>query len=110
MLTSLRSVGNAAAGVVGAVVLTAATLFGGTPIAQAAPPPSPGTTFEMAGPHGAPDLPLRPGGDGGGGHGGGWGHGGGHGGWGHGGWGHGGWGHGGWGHGGWGDGAWGHGG
>ena len=83
MLTSLSSVRNAALGAVGAGVVTGAMLFGGTPVAQAAPPPAPGTTFDMAGPHGAPDLPLRPGGGGGGGGGGhgggGWG-GGGHGG------------------------------
>src|SRR6516162_3011301 len=121
MLTSLSSVRSAAIGAVGAGALTGAMLFGGTPIAQAAPAPTPGTTFDMAGPHGAPDVPLRPGGGGGGhgggGHGGGgWGgHGGG--GWGgHGGdWGRGGWGgggdwddQGGWGgHPGWGNGGWG---
>src|ERR1700752_1902833 len=76
MLTSLHSVGKAAVGAVGAGVLSGAMLFGGTPVAQAAPAPGPGTTFEMTGPHGAPDLPLRPGGGGGGGRGGG-GHGGG---------------------------------
>jgi len=74
-------------------------LFGGVPVAQAAPPPAAGTSIAMAGPHGgAPGVPLR------GGHG--WGGGGGRGGdWGHGGdWGRGGdWGHGGdWGRGGWG--------
>jgi hypothetical protein len=81
MLTSLHSVGKAAVSAVGAGMVTGAMLFGGTPIAQAAPPPAPGTTFDTVGPYGAPDFPLRPGG-GGGGHGGG-GHGGG--GWGHGG-------------------------
>ena len=109
-MISLRSVRHAAAGAVGAGALAGAMLFGGTPIAQAAPPPAPGTSFEMAGgPHG-PGLPLSPGGGhggggpgGGGGHGGGWGgHGGGWdrgGGWG----GHSGWGgHPGWGNGGWG--------
>jgi hypothetical protein len=118
MLTSLRSVRNAAVGATGAGVLTGAMLFGGTPIAQAAPPPAPSTTFEMAGPHGGPGIPLGPGGGGGGGHGGGGGgHGGGGGGHGGGGWGghgggwggHGGdWGRGGWGgHGGdWGRGGW----
>src|SRR6516165_8785239 len=104
MLTSLSSVRSAAIGAVGAGALTGAMLFGGTPIAQAAPAPTPGTTFDMAGPHGAPDVPLRPGG--GGGHGGGGHGGGGWGGHGGGGWGgHGGdWGgHGGdWGRGGWG--------
>jgi hypothetical protein len=122
MLTSLLSARTAAASAVGAGVLTGAMLFGGAPIAQAAPPPAPATTFAMSGPHGAP-IPTRPGG-GGFGHGGGWGHGGGFGhgggwghggfgrggGWGHGGFGRGGWGHGGWGHGGWGHGGWGHGG
>jgi hypothetical protein len=126
MLTSLHSVGKAAVGAVGAGMVTGAMLFGGTPIAQAAPPPAPGTTFDTAGPHGAPDFPLRPGGGGGGGGHGGGGHGGwgggghgGPGGWGghggnwggHGGdWGgHGGnWGRGGdWGRGGWGRGGWG---
>ena len=129
MLNSLHSVRKAAVGAVGAGMVAGAMLFGGTPVAQAAPPPAPGTTFAMSGPHGAPDLPLRPGGGGGGhgggghggggwgghggggwgGHGGGWGgHGGGWGG--HGGdWGHGGWGgRGGWGgHPGWGNGGWG---
>ncbi|MCV7163750.1 hypothetical protein H7I75_05085 [Mycobacterium stomatepiae] len=84
-------------------------LFGGIPAAQAAPPPAPATTFEIAGPHGGAPLspgilPERPGG----GHG--WGPGGGHGGWGHGGgWGRDGWGRGwghGWGHPGWGWGNW----
>src|ERR1700756_5480079 len=92
MLTSLHSVRKAAVGAVGAGMVTGAMLLGGTPIAQAAPPPAPGTSFEMAGPHGGPGVPLRGGG------GGGWG-GGGHGGGGHGGGGHGGaWGgRGGWG-------------
>jgi hypothetical protein len=122
MLNSLHSVRKASVGAVGAGMVAGAMLFGGTPAAHAAPPPAPGTTFAMSGPHGAPDLPLRPGGGGGGhgggGHGGGWGgHGGG--GWGGhgGGWGGhgGGWGGhgGGWGgHGGWGGrgGDWGHGG
>jgi hypothetical protein len=99
MTISLRSVRNAAAGAVGAGALTGAMLFGGVPVAQAAPPPAAGTSIAMAGPHGgAPGVPLR------GGHG--WGGGGGRGGdWGHGGdWGRGGdWGHGGdWGRGGWG--------
>jgi hypothetical protein len=118
MLTSLHSVRKAAVGAVGAGMVTGALLFGGIPIAQAAPPLAPGTSFEMAGPHGAPGVPLKGGGGGpgGGGHGGGWGGpgGGGHGGaWG-GGWGgrggdwggRGGWdgrgGHPGWGNGGWG--------
>ena len=65
MLTSLRS-RNAAVGAASAGVLTGAMLFGGTPVAQAAPPSAPGTTFEMTGPHGAPDFPLGPGGGGGG--------------------------------------------
>jgi hypothetical protein len=99
MTISLRSVRNVAAGAVGAGALAGAMLFGGVPVAQAAPPPAAGTSIAMAGPHGgAPGVPLR------GGHG--WGGGGGRGGdWGHGGdWGRGGdWGHGGdWGRGGWG--------
>ena len=85
MTISLRSVRNVAAGAVGAGALAGAMLFGGAPVAQAAPPPAAGTSIAMAGPHGAPGVPLR----------------GGHGGWGHG--GDGGWGHGGdWGRGGWG--------
>jgi hypothetical protein len=94
MSISLTSAGRRAAGAVGASAVAGAMLFGATSIAQAAPPPGPGSSFQMSGPH---DVPLRPGG-GGGGHGGG---GGGHnGGWG----GHGGnWGgHPGWGNGGWG--------
>lgn len=114
MSISLTSAGRRAAGALGASAVAGAMLFGGTPIAQAAPP-GPGTSFEMSGPHGAPGFPLRPGGGGGGGggHGGGWGgHGGGPGAWGgRGGWGgHGGWGGrgGGWGgHPGWGNGGWG---
>ena len=132
MAISLSSARRRAAGAVGASAVAGAMLFGVTPIAQAAPPPAPGTSFEMSGPHGAPGFPLRPGGGGGGGgggrgggwggrgggwggrgggwggRGGGWGgHGGGWGG--HGGWGgRGGWGHGGWGgHPGWGNGGWG---
>jgi hypothetical protein len=113
-MNSLRSIRGAAAGAVGAGAVAGAMLFGGMPVAQAAPPaPAPATSFETVGPHGGAPLgpgllPDRPGGHGwGGGHGG-WGHGGfGRGGWGHGGWGHGGgWGRG-WGHGGWGHG-WGH--
>jgi hypothetical protein len=91
MAISVLSVRKAAAGAVGAGALAVAMLFGGAPVAQAAPPPAPGTSIAMAGPHGAPGVPFR------GGHG-----------WGHGGWGHGGWGHGGWGRGGdWDDGGWG---
>src|ERR1700722_8561236 len=63
MSISLSSAGRRAAGALGASVVAGAMLFGGTPIAQAAPP-GPGTSFEMSGPHG---------GGGGGGHGGGWG-------------------------------------
>lgn len=102
MLTSLLSARNAAVGAVGAGLVTGAMLFGGAPIAQAAPPPTPATSFAVAGPHGPDMIPTRGGWGGGhgfGGHGGGWGRGGG---WGHRGWGHGGWGRGGWGHGGWG--------
>jgi hypothetical protein len=114
MSISLTSAGRRAAGALGASAVAGAMLFGGTPIAQAAPA-APGTTFDMSGPHGAPGFPLRPGGGGGGGgggHGGGWdGHGGGPGAWGgHSGWGGGG-GRGGWGrwggHPGWGNGGWG---
>ena len=105
MSIALSSARRAAASAVGATAVAGAMLFGGTPIAQAAPP-GPGTSFEMSGPHGAPGFPLRPGGGGHGGgggwggHGGGWGgHGGGWGG--HRGWGR--WGgHPGWGNGGWG--------
>ena len=77
MTISLRSVRNAAASAVGAGALAGAMLFGGAPVAQAAPPPAAGTSIAMAGPHGAPGVPLR-GGHGGWGHGGdgGWGHGG----------------------------------
>jgi hypothetical protein len=68
MTISLRSVRNAAAGAVGAGALAGAMLFGGVPVAQAAPPPAAGTSIAMAGPHGgAPGVPLR------GGHGWGWG-------------------------------------
>jgi hypothetical protein len=109
MTVSLRSMRNAAAGAVGAGALAGAMLFGGVPLAQAAPAPA--TSFETAGPHGGAPLgpgviPLRPGG-GGGGHGGGGG--GGHGGWDHGGgWDRGGWDRGGgWDHPGWGHGGWG---
>ena len=48
MLTSLRSARNAAVGAASAGVLTGAMLFGGTPVAQAAPPSAPGTTFELS--------------------------------------------------------------
>ena len=120
MKVSLRTIRGAAAGTVGAAAVAGAMLFGGTPAAQAAPAPTPSTSFAEFGPHGPGDIPAW-----GGGHG----FGGGHGGWGHGGWGHGGgfgrgwgggWGHGGgfgrgwgggWGHGGWGNGwggGWGH--
>ena len=68
MLTSLLSVHNAAVGAVGAGVLTGAMLFGGPPVAQAAPAPTPTSGFEMSGPHGTPG---GGGGWGGGGHGGG---------------------------------------
>ena len=78
MTISLRSVRNAAAGAVGAGALAGAMLFGGVPVAQAAPPPAAGTSIAMAGPHGgAPGVPLRGGhGWGGGGRGGDWGRGG----------------------------------
>ncbi len=79
MSISLLSLRRALVGAAGAGLTLGALLFGGSPAAHAAPPPVPGATFAMTGPHGSPDLPLRPGG-GGGGHGGGGG--GGHGGWG----------------------------
>ena len=59
MSISLTSAGRRAAGALGASAVAGAMLFGGTPIAQAAPA-APGTTFEMSGPHGAPGFPLRP--------------------------------------------------
>jgi hypothetical protein len=105
MMLSLRTIRGAAAGSVGAAAVAGAMLFGGTPAANAAPAPSPSTSFATVGPHGPAGISAGPaipswGGHGGGGHGGwghgGWGRGGGHGGWGHGGWGHG-WNHGGWG-------------
>jgi hypothetical protein len=49
MLISLRSVRKAAAGAIGAGALTGAMLFSGSPAAQAAPLPAPGTTFAMHG-------------------------------------------------------------
>src|ERR1700742_4537190 len=111
MMISSRSLRGAAAGVLGAGAVTGALLFGGAPVAQAAPVPGPGSSFAEVGPHGGPGLiPERPCFGGGHGFGRGWG---GHGGWGRGGgWGHGGWGHGGWGrgwggHGGWCNGFWG---
>jgi len=122
MLISMRSIRGAAAGAVGAGALTGAMFFGGTGIADAAPAPSPATSFAAAGPLGVSDIPEAPaisptrwghGGGGGFGHGGfgrggvgrgGWGGGFGRGGWGRGGWGRGGWGHGGFGRGGWGPG------
>jgi hypothetical protein len=124
MMISSRSLRGAAAGVLSAGAVTGALLFGGAPVAQAAPVPGPDTSFAVTGPLGGPGMiPDRPGfggghggfGHGGFGRGGGWGHGGwgrgggwGHGGWGRGGgWGHGGWGRG-WGNGGWGRGLWGH--
>src|SRR5690348_4481765 len=87
-MISLRSLRDAAAAAVGAGALAGAMLVGGVPTAQAAPAPSPATSFDTAGPHGGAPLspgviPDRPGG-GGGGHGGGgpgpgpgpgWGHG-----------------------------------
>ena len=45
MLNSLHSVRKAAVGAVGAGMVAGAMLFGGTPVAQAAPPPAPGTTL-----------------------------------------------------------------
>jgi hypothetical protein len=51
MMISTRSVRTAAAGAVGAGALTGAMLFGGIPVAQAAPAPAPATSFATAGPH-----------------------------------------------------------
>lgn len=96
MIRSLRTLRGAAAGVVGTGALTGALLFGGAPVAQAAPLPTPGTGFAAAGPLAGPGMiPDRPGFGGGhgfGGHGHGFGghrmgHGMRHGGWGRG-WGH----------------------
>ena len=89
MTISVRRVRNAAAGAVGAGALAGAMVFGGAPVAQAAPPPASGTSIAMAGLDGAAGVPLR------GGHG-----------WGHGDWGHGDFGRGDWGHGGWSRGGW----
>jgi hypothetical protein len=92
MLISMQAVRKAAVGAAGAGALTGAMLFGGAPVTQAAPEPTPATHFATFGPESARDIPDRPGG--------GWGPGGGHG---RGGWGGrgGGWGGGvgrGWGH------------
>jgi hypothetical protein len=107
MTISMRTIRGAAAGTVGAAAVAGAMLFGGTPAANAAPAPTPGTSFAEFGPHGPGGPGIAPtwGGRGfGGGHGG-FGHGGfGRGGWGHGGFGRGGFGHGGWG--GWGQRGW----
>ncbi|WP_322857494.1 hypothetical protein [Mycobacterium shigaense] len=86
MMLSMRTIRGAAAGTIGAAAVATAMLFGGTPAANAAPAPSPSTSFATVGPHGPADVPSW------GGHG----FGGGHGGWGPGGWGRG-LGHGGWG-------------
>ncbi len=68
-MVSLRSIRGAGAGAMGAGALAGALLFGGTPVALAAPAPIPDTSFATAGPHGAPGIiPDRPGGRG-------WGHG-----------------------------------
>src|SRR5271167_4039154 len=110
MTISMRMIRGAAAGTVGAAAVAGAMLFGGTPAANAAPAPTPGTSFAEFGPHGPGIAPTWGGHGFGGGHGG-FGHGGfGRGGFGHGGWGHGGFGRGGggWGHGGWGRGGFGH--
>ncbi|OBK91658.1 hypothetical protein A5645_02150 [Mycobacterium asiaticum] len=75
MLITPRCARIAAAGAVGAGALTSALLFGGTPIAQAAPPATITSVAQapQLGPH---VIPVR-GGHGWGGHGhGGWGHGG----------------------------------
>lgn len=89
-MISSASLRGAAVGVVGAGAVAGALLFGGAPVASAAPGPSHSTSFASAGPQSGPGLiPERPGGRGWGGH-----DGRGHGNWGHGGWGHGGWVHG----------------
>jgi hypothetical protein len=71
MLISQRSVRKAAASAVGATAVAGALFFGGDAVAQAAPAPTPGTSFATFGPHGGPGgpglVPERPGG--------GWGHG-----------------------------------
>ncbi|HEX5253319.1 MAG TPA: hypothetical protein VFW69_05505 [Mycobacterium sp.] len=85
-MISPRSLRGAAAGVIGAGAVAGALLFGGAPMAQAAPAPAPTTSFASAGPHSGPGfIPDRPGGRGWGGH-----DGRGHGNWGHGNWGRGG--------------------
>jgi hypothetical protein len=87
MFISLQAARKAAVGAAGAGALTGAILFGGAPVAQAAPAPTPATHFATFGPQSARDIPDRPGGGRGpggghgwGGRGGGWG--GGRGGWG----------------------------
>ncbi len=71
----------------GAGAVAGALLFGGAPMAQAAPAPAPTTSFASAGPHSGPGfIPDRPGARGWGGH-----DGRGNGNRGHGNWGHGGW-------------------
>ncbi|WP_131806000.1 hypothetical protein [Mycobacterium alsense] len=77
-LRSRRSLRNAAAGAIGAGALAGAMFFGGVPVANAAPPPAPATSFATVGPHGPGVIPVDH-----------------H--WWHHGWGHHGWGHG-WGH------------
>src|SRR5689334_9013628 len=81
-MISRRSLRGAAAGAMGAGAVAGALLFGGAPMAQAAPAPAPTTSFASAGPHSGPGfIPDRPGGRGWGGH-----DGRGHGNWGHGNW------------------------
>lgn len=92
-MISSPSLRGAATGVLGAGALAAALVFGGAPVAQAAPAPSPSTSFTSAGPQSGPGfIPDRPGGRGWDGHDG---RGNGNGNWGHGNGNQGGWGHGG---------------
>ncbi|WP_264894686.1 hypothetical protein, partial [Mycobacterium kiyosense] len=65
-MRSLRSVRTAATGAIGAGVLATTLLFGGplfggTAVAQAAPPGPAVVAPALSGPHGAADLPERPG-------------------------------------------------
>jgi hypothetical protein len=73
MFISLQAARKAAVGAAGAGALTGAILFGGAPVAQAAPAPTPATHFATFGPESARDIPDRPGGGRGPGGGHGWG-------------------------------------
>ncbi len=70
MTISMRTIRGAAAGTVGAAAVAGAMLFGGTPAANAAPAPTPGTSFAEFGPHGPGIAPTWGGHGFGGGHGG----------------------------------------